>query len=113
MEINIPHIFELLDHVCEHFGHDFTRKELVNLCSTAHISSTLFELLKQDPQQVNKVSLFLYGIQNKPEEHDYFRVIVRTWDEIEKIIEQVAYLDHKFNRLAFSKTLRKALELTD
>ena len=52
IEINVPHIFELLDYVGEHFGHKFTRKEIVHLCPTANISSTLFELLKQDPHQV-------------------------------------------------------------
>jgi hypothetical protein len=109
MEVNLPHIYELLDLIAEISEHGLSRIELVHLCHRASDSSALFEMWHRDPKEVRQTSPFLKGVLNKPEDKDYFRVIVSTWDEIESSIIEVEHLGHEFDRLSFSNTLRDYL----
>lgn len=110
MEVNLPHIFELLDQLDGHIKPKFSRKELVHLCHTASISSALFEMRRRAPGKTIEGNLFLKGALNKPEEINYLRKIVSTWDEIEPSISEVTHTKHPFFLLGFSDEFRKHLE---
>lgn len=107
MELNLPHIYELMDLIAEPSGHLMNRRDLVHLCSRASDSSSLYQMAKNGLSKPENDYLFIRGLLNREDDKNYLKHIVETWDEIEGILREFTIDGSELDYLSFSKVFRE------
>ena len=110
MEFTLTQLFEILDLMKNLIGLNLNREGIVNLYSRSGHSGALFWLWKYARPKNIENGFFIEGALNRPNMYDYYRTIIKTWDEIEPEITQL----HRFNynplsMLQFSDEFRQKL----
>ena len=107
MELNLPHIYELMDLIAEPSGHLMNRRDLVHLCSRASDSSSLYQMAKNGLSKPENDYLFIRGLLNREDDKNYLKHIVETWDEIEGMIRESTIDGSELDYLSFSEVFRE------
>ena len=107
MELNLPHVYELMDLVAVPSGHLMSRRDLVHLCSRASDSSSLYQLAKNGLNKPKNDYQFIRGLLNREGDRNYLKHIIETWDEIEDLLREVTIKGSDFDYLSFTEEFRK------
>lgn len=113
LEINLPHIYEMLSfpEIEEIMEHKLDRKGIVELVSRAAYSVPFFWIVRSENRPNNLPENYLFkGILQSEDLKQYMDCIIRTWDEIEPMIDSLNLDEMPFTKLSFTDELRIAVK---
>ena len=111
LEINMPHIFEMLDipALRRHIGHTLDRKDLVFLSGKAGLSVALYWSMTKTVEKRFDNRFLIKGILSRPEVLHYLRPIVESWDELLPEVEAIRRFGNSFGLLTFTDQFRERI----
>lgn len=111
LEINISHIFEMLDisALRQHIGYTLDRRALVLLSDKAGLSVALYWSITKTVEKRFDDRFLIKGILSRPEALHYWKPIVESWDELLPEVKSIRRFGISFGLLNFTDQFRERI----
>lgn len=112
LEINVPHIFELLDipTLRQYIGHTLDRKDLVHISGKAALSVALYWSITKTSSKRFDDRFLIRGILSRREVLHYLNSIVDGWEEISPEINEIRRFGNSLGMLTFTDQFKDRIK---